>query len=272
MALRSSQARARFSTRLRRLARDQQHDHGHRSAAATATMVKKSHWTREPAVDGSVSEIGFSAIGMKPPGFASSAPAPMIAIAGTRRARSSCRSPTSSERGSAAGGRGGGPDDQQHREDHVEHRDPCLRARRGGRGGDVAEHERGRDADGDRRGERAEQEPAAAAGTAGARAPVRARRRSASSATASPRARRAPAPCRSSPPPVILNCRRSSGHPPLRTTRWYRLLLLCRSTNTSVWSASPTSRSSSAARSRLPAPTAQRPTSRGSSPPSPSTA
>jgi zinc transporter ZupT len=46
---------------------------------------------------------------------------------------------------------------------------------------------------------------------------------------------------------------------------------LCRSTSTSAWSASPTSRSSSAESSRLPAPTALRPTSPSSSPPSPST-
>ena len=46
----------------------------------------------------------------------------------------------------------------------------------------------------------------------------------------------------------------------------------CRSTSTSAWSASRISKSSSAARSRSRAPTAPRPTSRGSSPPSPCTA
>jgi zinc transporter ZupT len=45
----------------------------------------------------------------------------------------------------------------------------------------------------------------------------------------------------------------------------------CRSTSTSAWSASRTSRSSSAERRTLPAPTALRPTSPSSSPPSPST-
>ena len=44
--------------------------------------MKTSHSTQYWAALGFVSEIDFSAIGMKPPGFASAAPAPTMAIAG----------------------------------------------------------------------------------------------------------------------------------------------------------------------------------------------
>jgi len=52
------------------------------SATASDTAEKNTHSTMYLAVSGLVSETSFIAIGMKPPGFASAAPAPTIAIHG----------------------------------------------------------------------------------------------------------------------------------------------------------------------------------------------
>ena len=49
------------------------------------TSEKKTHWTMYSAVLGLVSEMSFSAIAVKPPGLARTAPAPMMARPATRR-------------------------------------------------------------------------------------------------------------------------------------------------------------------------------------------
>src|SRR6185437_1402502 len=52
------------------------------ASGSSATTEKNIHSTMYPVVLGFVSEISFIAIGMKPPGFASVAPAATIAIHG----------------------------------------------------------------------------------------------------------------------------------------------------------------------------------------------
>jgi hypothetical protein len=100
----------------------------------------------------------LSAIGMKPPGFASAAPAPTIAITGelatlliwstveTLRIRWPPQNPDD-------------PDDEQDRGDYVHYRDPGLRLRWSAGGCPVAEHERGDDSDHQRRAEGTDVEP-----------------------------------------------------------------------------------------------------------------